>query len=304
MSGTLLEGVEFDKGKGIRNFKTQNTQRLRTSECFQLTMRTQTVTVESCGDNCTFVTVTEKRSVLGEVCYGNGFTEDQLPPDFIVEGGGGEIALVQAVVQLDFTDLLDEPCIEAIIKQALNKSLNTNQKNLIENLIDGIYTNSIIDLKFRADNSIPYPGATIRRTDSNSGKTEIVFKPLEIDNFTKEYAVAIALHEFVHAVLASEDSFHTEYPDTYSEHVKMIKDYLPQLAQSLKAVTGLSDFDAKAITIQGFNDVIQNNRALFDEKVKAAYGNGFDVNQALSRGAEFSHYTENAQNGTGNRACD
>jgi hypothetical protein len=310
MSGNLIEGVEFDKGIGVRSLKAQDAKRLRTSNCYQVTLTITTWEISECGPHCIDFSTSQSTIELGQYCVNTGYNQDQLPPDFFIEGGGGQIEATNTI-QLDYTRLKENPCIEDLIKKALNTSA-VNSMNSIQGLIESAYMYSIIDIVFKADNTIPYPAGTIRSNLSSSGKLEIVFKPVEIDAFTKEYAVAVTLHEFQHAIIANHADMNIPTPTLAAEHESMVKNNLSRLAQSLRAVfPDLSEFDAQAITINGFDDVRQNNNTLFVNSIKAAFGNNFDVNAALTRGAKFANYNSyvaefgNVQGAyQAQRACD
>ncbi|AYQ34177.1 hypothetical protein [Runella sp. SP2] len=293
--GNLKAGVEYKNGKVERSFDVEQPKQARVQSCIQVPIVYQTVEVSGCGTNCVDVTVI-LHTTTGMVCTYSG---SNLQPgnynimDAIGGGSGGGVPIepAQSIIEIDYSALEAYPCIEELLKDGLQKNLQgpkSRAAQWIEDYFGGGVTQA--QMKFLVDESMPFPAATIRSQFSPSGKTEIRFKPNEMLNFSKEYGIAIILHEFMHVKYGVHDPFAIAFPaGTQLEHREMLAKDLQELADALQSITGISQFDARAITINGLADVKNSDPAYFDSNVKNAYGADFDVNQALSHGAKYGY---------------
>lgn len=299
--GNLKAGVEYKNGKVERSFDVEQPKQARVQSCIQVPIVYQTVEVSGCGTNCVDVTVI-LHTTTGMVCTYSG---SNLQPgnynimDAIGGGSGGGVPIqpAQSIIELDYSSLEAHPCLEDLLKTSLAK---TAQPGTIEDNIEFYYGGpGSLTLKFKTDENIPYPAGTLRATDTRP--LTIVFKPSTFETFSKEYAVAVILHELVHAIFGANDFGLTKYPNPDSEHRAMLETQLNKLAQQLQTLTGISEFDARAITINGFNDVRVSDYTFFENSIKSAYGSDFNIAQALTRGEQYSHYQVNSP---GSKPCD
>jgi hypothetical protein len=89
----LMEGVNYKNGKIVSTFDAQSLKKGRVSDCYTTVVSYQTVSVQSCGPNCTEVTVTLTRSLQyicgggGNSAYNNGSYFSN--PSYFGGGGGG-----------------------------------------------------------------------------------------------------------------------------------------------------------------------------------------------------------------------
>ena len=135
MSGNILSGYEYKNGEVIHGFDSKNEKKGRISNCITYYVKEQTVYVESCGSNCTSVTV-----VLTDVAYthcsGGGSGEGRnTEPGMAVKYSGGD-GNVQSIDELDIRIRLTTPCLNNAYNLVNNLSYNNQIKRFLERVFN------------------------------------------------------------------------------------------------------------------------------------------------------------------------
>jgi len=126
--------------------------------------------------------------------------------------------------------------------------------------------------------------------NSNYESPTILMNYAAMANASKEYVIAVLIHEIFHAINAN----HQEFPrrSEYDEHKYMVENQLKDIKDWIKDVTGLSDNESACLAIQGFDEVKKRQPSVFETSIKSAFGQNFDMTQINTIVNDYANKTK------------
>lgn len=193
-------------------------------------------------------------------------------------GAGGSSSGYQTVVTVDsVTSYLTQPCLI----DALNAISDTTLKNQLTKLYQQTFvgigkTHSLLISQVASTynqfpgQSHPYPGSTSTwEIQLNSGYNHL---------FTKELWGSIILHEMVHGFIQKNDLDFSPTSQFSNSHEIMLQKWITQLQSALVESFNISENDAFALSIAGFDDILDETSPTFKNALRNWVDQNFPIN--------------------------